>query len=208
MSSTNRTLIAIAFAGAVASGPSFAQANAQGARAAAPAMPAAASMANAHASDAVTARAASRAIAPNGLATGDGTAKTTASATSPGKGNWWTDADSDADGKLSVAESAANTGLHARFAAIDADKDGFVTQDEYRTYFNANASQSEQDAAANSALLSRDLWLKLDADADSRISLAEAIGNAGLSASFTKMDGNSDGYVTQAEYTTYAKLHK
>ena len=52
------------------------------------------------------------------------------------------------------------------------------------------------------------MWLTLDADSDSRISLAEAIGNAGLSASFTKMDGNSDGFVTQAEYTTYANLHR
>ena len=126
----------------------------------------------------------------------------------PGKGNWWKDADSDGDGKLSTAEANANAGLSSRFATIDTDKDGFVTTDEYRTFYTANASQGEQNAAAHSAVVTRDVWVKLDADADSRISQAEAASNTDLSGSFTMMDSNSDGFVTQAEYQAYSKAHK
>lgn len=141
-----------------------------------------------------------RTQAANGGAT---TTKVSTAATNPGKGNWWTEADTNGDGKLSVIEAAANAGLNARFTSIDADKDGFVTQDEYRAYFTANASQGEQHAASGSAVVSRDLWLKLDTDSDSKISLAEATRNAGLSELFTKIDSNRDGFVTQAEYTAY-----
>lgn len=126
----------------------------------------------------------------------------------PGKGNWWKDADTDGDGKLSTAEANANAGLSSRFATIDTDKDGFVTTDEYRSFYTANASQGEQNAAAHSAVVTRDVWVKLDADADSRISLAEAAANTDLSASFSAMDGNSDGFVTQTEYQAYTKAQK
>lgn len=129
-------------------------------------------------------------------------------ASNPGKGNWWKDADTDGDGKLSSTEANANAGLSSRFATIDADKDGFITTEEYRTFYTANASQGEQHAAAHSAVVTRDVWVKLDADADSRISLAEAAANADLSASFAGMDSNSDGFVTQAEYQAYAKAQK
>jgi hypothetical protein len=129
-------------------------------------------------------------------------------ASNPGKGNWWKDADTDGDGKLSSTEANANAGLSSRFATIDADKDGFITTDEYRSFYTANASQGEQHAAAHSAVVTRDVWVKLDADADSRISLAEAAANTELSASFTAMDGNSDGFVTQAEYQAYTKAQK
>lgn len=124
----------------------------------------------------------------------------------PGKGNWWKDADADGDGKLSLSEANANAGLSSRFATIDADGDGFVTTDEYRTFYTANASQGEQNAAAHSAVVTRDVWVKLDADADSRISLAESAANPELSAAFTAMDSNNDGFVTQAEYQAYAKM--
>ena len=129
-------------------------------------------------------------------------------ASNPGKGNWWKDADTNGDGKLSTEEANANAGLSSRFSTIDTDKDGFVTTDEYRTFYTANASQGEQHAAAHSAVVTRDVWVKLDADADSRISLAEAAANTDLSASFSTMDSNSDGFVTQAEYQAYAKAHK
>ena len=56
--------------------------------------------------------------------------------------------------------------------------------------------------------MTRDVWVKLDADADSRISLAEAAANSDLNASFSTMDSNSDGFVTQAEYQAYSRMHK
>jgi hypothetical protein len=63
----------------------------------------------------------------------------------PGKGNWWADTDADADGKISLSEAGANAGLNAKFSVIDTDKDGFVTMDEYRTYFTATAKQGDDD---------------------------------------------------------------
>jgi hypothetical protein len=125
--------------------------------------------------------------------------------TNPGKGNWWAEADADGDGKLSTSEASANAGVNTRFATIDGNQDGFVTQDEYRTFFTQNASQGAENAAAHSMVVTRDTWLKLDGDADSRISLAEAASNAEVSGAFTTIDANKDGFVTQDEYRLYAK---
>lgn len=126
----------------------------------------------------------------------------------PGKGNWWTEADTNGDGKISAAEATANAAVNSQFATIDADKDGFLTSEEYREFYARTASQGEQHAATHSSVVTRDVWTRLDADADSKISLAEANGDASLKASFDAMDGNDDGFVTQAEYTAYAKLNK
>ena len=127
--------------------------------------------------------------------------------TNPGKGNWWAEADADGDGKLSASEASANAGVNARFGTIDGDKDGFVTQDEYRSFFTQNASQGAEHAAAHSMVVTRDTWLKLDGDADSRISVAEAASNAEVSGAFMALDANKDGFVTQDEYRLYAKNH-
>jgi EF hand len=124
-----------------------------------------------------------------------------------GKGNWWQAADINGDGKLSTTEANANAGLASRFATIDANKDGFVTSVEYRVFYAANANQGEQHAAARSAMVTREVWVKLDADADSRVSLAEAAGNTELTASFAMVDSNSDGFATQDEYTAYTRAN-
>lgn len=137
--------------------------------------------------------------------TSSATQKSMGETTNPGSGNWWQNADSDGDGKLSATEANANAGLSSRFATIDVNKDGFVTSDEYRTFYTNNASQGELNAAAHSAVVTRDVWVRLDVDADSRISLAEAASNTRLIASFATMDSNSDGFVTQTEYTAYTK---
>ena len=207
MQASDRTLIALAlaFATTLAAPAVFAQSKILGGVSAAP--PASAKL-DAHASEAISARSTAMERSPKTMASGATATQASAAATNPGKGNWWTDADADNDGRLSMTEAAANAGLNARFTTIDTDKDGYVTQDEYRTYFTANASQGEQHAAINAAVVSRDLWVKLDADSDSKISLAEATGNASLSSSFTTMDSNGDGFVTQAEYTSYVKLHR
>lgn len=142
-----------------------------------------------------------------GAAEMDASTKASAKTTNPGKGNWWADADADGDGKLSTTEAAANAGLNSRFTTIDGDKDGFVTQDEYRSFFTANASQGAENAAPHSAVVTRELWTSLDADTDSKLSLAEVAANAELTSSFASIDANADGFVTQDEYTAYAKAN-
>ena len=230
----NRNLIALALGAALVAPAAFAQARlgpvaaptvpttsagqatAQSAISAErPTVPTLPTQSNTRASDAVTTTTAdARADAGKAAGSANMTSSTAATQkamgadTNPGKGNWWQAADADGDGKLSTTEANANAGLASRFASIDASKDGFVTSDEYRVFYAANASQGEQHAAAHSAVVTRDVWVKLDADADSRISLAEAAANASLTGSFATMDSNSDGFVTQDEYTAYTKANK
>ena len=68
-------------------------------------------------------------------------------ATNPGKGNWWAQADIDGDGRLSPTEAKAQAGLDARFSTVDADADGYVTNEEYRKFFTSENSQGEAHAA-------------------------------------------------------------
>ena len=226
MKTFNRKLMAVAMATALASPLAFAQlapvagatgqatstATAQvGTNATAPTLPTKTAAAATDAQVRKTAPPPTKKVASDAKMRDDtkiaGAASSDSSAgTNPGKGNWWNDADTDGDGKLSLAESAANAGLNSRFADIDTDKDGFVTNEEYRKFYTSQASQGETHAAAGSAVVSRDIWLKLDADADSRISLSEAAGNASLASSFSAIDSNNDGFVTQAEYSAYARM--
>jgi len=123
----------------------------------------------------------------------------------PGQGNWWTEADTNDDGKISTAEATANAGLSSRFGIVDTNKDGFVTMDEYRSFYTNNASQGEQHATAHSEVVTRDVWTRLDANADGRLSASELAVDVKLNGSFTAMDSNNDGFVSQAEYRAYEK---
>jgi Ca2+-binding EF-hand superfamily protein len=125
----------------------------------------------------------------------------------PGKGNWWADADIDGDGQLSLAEAKAQAGLEARFSNVDSDADGFVTNDEYRKFFTSSASQGEVNASAHSAVVTRDVWMKLDGNSDGKLSASEVGSDATINGAFPAMDGNGDGFVTQAEYSAYAKAN-
>ena len=50
-------------------------------------------------------------------------------------------------------------------------------------------------------------WADIDADADGRISRAEAEGNAGLDARFGSVDTDGDGFATRDEYLAYWKAN-
>jgi Ca2+-binding EF-hand superfamily protein len=126
---------------------------------------------------------------------------------SPGRGNWWAEADIDGDGKLSAAEAKSQAGLDARFGDVDADADGYVTNEEYRKFFTSAQSQGEVHASAHSAVVTRSLWGKLDANSDGKLSSGEVSSNTTISGAFSVMDSNGDGFVTQAEYTAYAKAN-
>lgn len=222
----NRNLIALALGAVLLSPAALAQSGQGGQSAAATGQPAPPAQSNPPASDAVSEKTTAKesgqmtattdsstdTVENAGSATMSSSTKATQEAmgasTNPGKGNWWQEADTDGDGKLSTTEANANAGLSSRFSTIDADKDGFVTTEEYRTFYTANASQGAENASSQSAVVSRDTWVKLDADADSRISLAEASANPDLTAKFSNMDSNRDGFVSQEEYTAYSKTHK
>jgi len=130
-----------------------------------------------------------------------------AQGTNPGKGNWWAEADINGDGKLSPTEAKAQAGLDARFSTVDADADGYVTNEEYRKFFTSENSQGEAHAAAHSAVVSRDMWAKFDANHDGKLSSSEVSFDTAVSGAFSTMDANGDGFVTDAEYRAYAKAN-
>jgi Ca2+-binding EF-hand superfamily protein len=47
---------------------------------------------------------------------------------------------------------------------------------------------------------SADLFAKLDADGDGKVSKQEAAGSESFSHNFAALDGNADGYVTKREF--------
>ena len=60
-------------------------------------------------------------------------------------------------------------------------------------------------AAAHSAVVTRDVFSRLDTDGDGRISTAEAALDAGFNTMVSAMDADGDGFVTEAEYRAHAK---
>jgi len=199
MQPINRTLLALAL-GALFAAPAFAgDKDPVTARVKTPTTP------TSQASDAVSARATTRETGRIKAPTTSSAGATGTGNANPGRGNWWADADIDGDGKLSLGEARAQAGLEARFSNVDADADGYVTNDEYRKFFTDAASQGEAHASAHSAVVTRDLWTQLDGNSDGKLSASEVSANSGISTAFTGMDANGDGFVNQAEYTAYVK---
>lgn len=204
MRTTNQQLLAVALAAAFAAPLAFAASDPP-AKAKVSASTAASTKTptNSTASDAVSARATTREA---GRAAASVQASTDATRNPPpGKGNWFADADVDGDGKLSATEAKANAGVDTRFGTIDANADGYVTTDEYRDFYTSEKSQGETHAQAHSAVVTRDVWMKLDANSDGKLSSSEVTSNTTISGAFSAMDSNGDGFVTQAEYRAYAK---
>ena len=205
MQSINRSLLALALCAACAA-PAFAGDKDPASKTSKP------TPTQTKASDAVSARATQREAgrmmeSPVQTTTGTSVKNTSSATTNPGKGNWWAEADIDGDGQLSIAEAKSQAGLDARFSTVDANADGFVTSDEYRKFYTSEQSQGERHAAGHSAVVTRDVWTKLDANDDGKLSATEVTSNTTVSGAFKVMDGNGDGFVTQAEYTAYAKAH-
>jgi Ca2+-binding EF-hand superfamily protein len=119
----------------------------------------------------------------------------------------WAKLDADHDGRISASEANVDSAFDSNFAGMDADNDGFVSDSEYRTFAKADmdASQGAANAAGNSAVVTRDVFSRLDTDGDGRISTAEAALDTDFNGMLSAMDANSDGFVTQDEYRAHAK---
>lgn len=110
--------------------------------------------------------------------------------------------DTNGDGRLSVEESTAGLDgdrleqAKKMFAAFDADKDGYVTLTEAKT-FMAKVRDHMQEAEKK--------FTELDTNADGKVTLAEATaGKSGDEATqvtnlFNKIDADHDGFVTKEE---------
>ena len=66
-------------------------------------------------------------------------------------------------------------------------------------------SQGAEHAASHSSVVQRDLWTRLDADGDGRISASEGEAEASFNTDFSAMDTDEDGFVTETEYRSAAK---
>ena len=66
-------------------------------------------------------------------------------------------------------------------------------------------SRGAEHAADHSAVVQRDAWGRLDADGDGMISADEGEVDADFSANFEMMDGDDDGFVSDAEFRASAK---
>ena len=101
--------------------------------------------------------------------------------------------DADKDGKVTQAEM--NAYRAGRTAAIDANSDGFLSADEL-TAMQLKAMES-QAAAGATAMIAR-----LDTDADGKVSVAEMAARPAPELAFSRLDANGDGAITQDEADT------
>ena len=124
----------------------------------------------------------------------------------------WARLDTDADGRISTSEGAADAGFNTDFATMDSDRDGFVTDTEYRTAAKAEADADRRAGSANTSSRSasgmRDPVQRLDTNADGSISLSEADADASFRGSFSAIDSNSDGLVSSTEYRVWLKANR
>jgi Ca2+-binding EF-hand superfamily protein len=103
-------------------------------------------------------------------------------------------ADTDKDGKISKAESEANQ--QRRFQQMDANVDGFVTQEEAKAAFDKMRADHPKPADGQ-ADKGQGFINRLDADKDGKISKAE--WDQGGQQMFAKLDKNTDGKLTPDE---------
>ena len=118
-----------------------------------------------------------------------------------------------ATASISTAEGAVDADFNAGFAPLDADKDGFVTETEYRTAAKTDMETGSASGGMNASSLQsrramRDAMSRLDANADGSISLSESEGDATFKSNFSSIDANSDGLVSSAEYHAWAKAER
>lgn len=101
--------------------------------------------------------------------------------------------DKDGDGRVSRVEAsaAATERANKRFDAIDADKDGYLTQEEVE---NARVKAKSDIRRAAEQRLGQ-----ADADGDGAISREEAKSLPMLDRNFERLDTNKDGKISRDE---------
>ena len=108
-------------------------------------------------------------------------------------------ADLDHDGKITKSEAQAHRGT--MFDKMDADGDGFLSDDEKRLMHRKHQFGRRMHHAQNRMMHKK----ALDTDKDGSISQAEFM--AGPSPFFDRMDTNKDGTISVAEHAAMKQKH-
>jgi hypothetical protein len=108
--------------------------------------------------------------------------------------------DTDGDRMISLAEAQAGAPeLASRFSKIDANQDGLLSVDEVATGRPARDVRVRRDMQAD--------FVAADANADGMLTRAEAAQMPIVSDLFVDMDSNVDSHVTLAEIREHARKH-
>lgn len=105
-------------------------------------------------------------------------------------------ADTNNDGMISREEARALPRIAEHFDAIDANRDGQVTGEELRAYHQAQRAQHRGE-----------MWKKLDANGDGRLSRDEVAGHPRLAKDFDAIDANKDGFLSPEELQAARARH-
>jgi len=110
---------------------------------------------------------------------------------------WVGDLDTNHDGRISAQEAAAVPAIAKGFAAVDANKDGFITMSEIRMMWRAQMMQ-EANASVQGRMAA---FAKADANHDGKLSAEEAKagGMAFVVTNFKAFDADHDGFVSKDE---------
>ena len=111
--------------------------------------------------------------------------------------------DLNGDGAIDKSEAAKSPRLAAKFAELDADKDGKLTRQEMPRHGDRKHGRNGHGPRGEGG---RDFMAKLDTNKDSRISRTEAAAGEGkLATRFEQMDVNKDGFIDRADHELRAK---
>lgn len=112
--------------------------------------------------------------------------------------------DLDKNGAISREEAKAHPRMEKDFDAMDANKDGQVTETESRDYAKTRMEQYRE--KAKTEMKAR--WDKADANKDGTLSREEAKASPHVAKHFDEMDADKNGQVSEQEVADYLKTHR
>ncbi|MBT9611746.1 MAG: hypothetical protein IV108_00600 [Burkholderiales bacterium] len=112
--------------------------------------------------------------------------------------------DLDKNGAISREEAKTHARMDKGFEAMDTNKDGQVTEAEYRDYAKARMERHRE--KAKTEMKAR--WDKADANGDGMLSREEAKGSSYVMKHFDAIDADKNGQVSEQEIADYMKSHR
>lgn len=112
--------------------------------------------------------------------------------------------DKDGNGSISREEAKAHPRMEKDFDAMDTNKDGQVTEAEYRDYAKTRMEQYRE--KAKTEMKAR--WDKADTNGDGMLSREEAKASPHIAKHFDEIDADKNGQVSEQEVADFMKSHR